>query len=167
MRSSGRRRPWAASGIVKQFSSSGRSASATRTGDTPSAGVPHEASELDVILTSTAPRHHDPHGGALARIMREHEGYPHPAPLPRRGRGDCFDPLAPGGGEGQGEGAGRTRDPQRLAEDQILIPIIFITAHDDALTRERAQKAGAVAYLSKPFDEHSLIGAIETALGRE
>ena len=45
---------------------------------------------------------------------------------------------------------------ERLAEDQILIPIIFITAHDDALTQERAQKV-----------EHSLIGAIEKALGRE
>jgi hypothetical protein len=40
----------------------------------------------------------------LARIMREHMRHPHPDPLPLRGRGSRFDPLAPGGGEGQGEG---------------------------------------------------------------
>jgi len=56
---------------------------------------------------------------------------------------------------------------ERLAAQRIPIPTIFITAHDDALTRERARKSGAVAYVRKPFDEHSLIGAIEKALGRE
>jgi FixJ family two-component response regulator len=55
---------------------------------------------------------------------------------------------------------------ERLAEDQILIPIIFITAHDDPPTRERARKAGAVAYLPKPFDGHVFIRAIEKAVGR-
>jgi hypothetical protein len=45
----------------------------------------------------------------LAQTMREHLRHPHPDPLPRRGRGSRFDPLAPGGGEGQGEGAHRTR----------------------------------------------------------
>lgn len=55
---------------------------------------------------------------------------------------------------------------ERLAEDQLLIPIIFITAYDDAVTRERAQKAGAVAYIRKPFDDHALLGAIEKALGQ-
>lgn len=56
---------------------------------------------------------------------------------------------------------------ERLVAQHIPIPIIFITAHDDAPTRERARKSGAVAYLRKPFDEHALIGAIEKALGRE
>ena len=45
------------------------------------------------------------------------------------------------------------------------IPVVFITAHDDAPTRERARRAGAVGYLRKPFDEESLIGAIRKALG--
>ena len=45
------------------------------------------------------------------------------------------------------------------------IPVVFITAHDDAITRERARRAGAVAYLPKPFDDASLIGAIHLALG--
>jgi FixJ family two-component response regulator len=53
----------------------------------------------------------------------------------------------------------------RLVGAQIKIPIVFITAHDDLPTRERAQRGGASEYLRKPFDEHSLIGAIEKALG--
>lgn len=56
-------------------------------------------------------------------------------------------------------------------QEQLLaagsrIPVIFITAHDDALTRERAERARAVAYLRKPFDDHALIDAIDKALGR-
>lgn len=44
------------------------------------------------------------------------------------------------------------------------VPTIFITAHDDPATRQRARRAGAVAYLRKPFDEDSLISAIQSAL---
>jgi len=55
---------------------------------------------------------------------------------------------------------------ERLSEVPMPIPIIFITAHDDPPTRERARRAGAVEYLRKPFDEHALIGAIDKALGR-
>ena len=53
-----------------------------------------------------------------------------------------------------------------VREAPVQIPIIFITAHDDPPTRDRARRAGAVEYLRKPFDEHALIGAIEKALGR-
>ena len=55
---------------------------------------------------------------------------------------------------------------ERLTVSQISIPIIFITANDDAPTRERAQRGG-VAYLPKPFDAHSLFAAIRKALGRD
>jgi FixJ family two-component response regulator len=44
------------------------------------------------------------------------------------------------------------------------LPTIFITAHDEPATRQRARRAGAVAYLRKPFDEDSLISAIQSAL---
>ena len=54
----------------------------------------------------------------------------------------------------------------RLLEAHISIPIVFITAHDDQSTRERAQRGGASEYLRKPFDEQSLIGAIRQALDR-
>jgi FixJ family two-component response regulator len=54
----------------------------------------------------------------------------------------------------------------RLVAAGTRVPVVFITAHDDGPTRERAQRAGAVAYLRKPFDDESLIGAIHRALGR-
>ena len=53
---------------------------------------------------------------------------------------------------------------ERLAEDRTAIPIIFITAHDDALTRARVRRAGVAAYLTKPFDEQALLHAIATAI---
>jgi len=53
---------------------------------------------------------------------------------------------------------------ERLTATQIAIPIIFITANDDAPTRERAQQGG-VAYLPKPFDAQSLLAAIRKAIG--
>jgi len=55
---------------------------------------------------------------------------------------------------------------ERLTARHIPMTVIFITAHDDAPTRERARKSGAVAYVRKPFDEHALMGAIEKAIGR-
>ena len=46
------------------------------------------------------------------------------------------------------------------------IPIVFITAHDDTGTRERAQKAPTTEYLSKPFEDQSLLYAIRDAIRR-
>ncbi len=48
----------------------------------------------------------------------------------------------------------------RLAAEGRDIPIIFITAFMHETTRERAQKAGAVAYLQKPFEEQALLDAV-------
>ena len=42
-------------------------------------------------------------------------------------------------------------------------PVIFITAHDDAETRESARRAGAIQYLRKPFDDGALIDALSRA----
>jgi FixJ family two-component response regulator len=55
---------------------------------------------------------------------------------------------------------------ERLVAEGAPIPTIFITAHDDAVTRERACRAGAIAYLRKPFDDHSLIRAVHQALAQ-
>jgi FixJ family two-component response regulator len=52
---------------------------------------------------------------------------------------------------------------ERLAIRGVEIPIIFITAHDDVVTRDRARSAGAVAYLRKPFDDRVLLDAIRKA----
>jgi FixJ family two-component response regulator len=53
---------------------------------------------------------------------------------------------------------------EQLAKDRTAIPIIFITAHDDVLTRERIRRAGVAAYLPKPFDEEALLDAIARAV---
>ena len=43
-------------------------------------------------------------------------------------------------------------------------PIIFITAFPEDRIRERAMRAGAVDFLSKPFDEPRLLECVERAL---
>jgi FixJ family two-component response regulator len=53
---------------------------------------------------------------------------------------------------------------ERLAADRTAIPIIFITAHDDAPTRARVRRAGVAAYLPKPFDGRALLDAIARAV---
>ena len=52
---------------------------------------------------------------------------------------------------------------QHLVTAGVPIPTVFITAHDDPVTRERARSG--LAYLQKPFREDALIGAIQQALG--
>jgi len=54
-----------------------------------------------------------------------------------------------------------------LAEANIHIPIIFITAHGDIPMTVRAMKAGAVEFLTKPFREQDLLDAIQVALERD
>ena len=53
---------------------------------------------------------------------------------------------------------------QHLAMTHCPIPLIFITAHGDEATRERALRAGAVDFLYKPFREAVLLSAIQSAL---
>ena len=44
------------------------------------------------------------------------------------------------------------------------IPMIFITAHDDAQVRMQAMEAGAIGFLSKPFDDAVLLEKVRAAL---
>lgn len=53
-----------------------------------------------------------------------------------------------------------------LKEKNFQIPIIFITAHYDETTRSKALNEGAVEFLNKPFNEESLLRAIDVALDR-
>jgi FixJ family two-component response regulator len=46
----------------------------------------------------------------------------------------------------------------------IQIPIIFITAHGDIPMVRRAMKAGAVEFLTKPFQKDDLLSAIRQSL---
>jgi FixJ family two-component response regulator len=52
---------------------------------------------------------------------------------------------------------------QRLADDGISAPVIFISADDSEATRRATKRAGCVAHLSKPFRATSLIEAIGRA----
>jgi FixJ family two-component response regulator len=56
---------------------------------------------------------------------------------------------------------------RELAEANIHIPIIFVTAHGDIPMTVRAMKAGAVEFLTKPFRDQDLLDAIHLALHRD
>ena len=53
-----------------------------------------------------------------------------------------------------------------VAGERTDMPIIFITGHGDVPMTVRAMKAGAVEFLTKPFDDDVLLAAIRTALER-
>ena len=55
---------------------------------------------------------------------------------------------------------------KRIATDRTDMPIIFITGHGDIPMTVRAMKAGAVEFLTKPFDDEVLLGAIRNAIER-
>lgn len=55
---------------------------------------------------------------------------------------------------------------KHLLRSGIQIPVIIITAHDEAGTRERCKSAGAVTLLSKPLQESVLLAAIDDATNR-
>lgn len=52
---------------------------------------------------------------------------------------------------------------ERAMEVGIDSPVIFITAHADRRTRIRVAHSDAAAFLEKPFDDRSLVEALETA----
>lgn len=54
---------------------------------------------------------------------------------------------------------------KRLAE-RTAMPIIFITGHGDVPMTVQAMKAGAVEFLTKPFDDEVLLEAIRGAIER-
>ncbi len=56
---------------------------------------------------------------------------------------------------------------ERLVAAGSAVPVVFITAHDDASTREHARQIGSSGYLRKPFEQHALLGAIYRALKQE
>lgn len=52
----------------------------------------------------------------------------------------------------------------RLKADHRTIPIIFITGHGDEKMRLQALRAGAVEFLSKPFDDEMLLESVRAAM---
>jgi len=55
---------------------------------------------------------------------------------------------------------------QRLAQDGILLPIVFLTGRGDIPMSVKAIKAGAVDFLTKPVQDDDLLRAVNAALER-
>ena len=53
-----------------------------------------------------------------------------------------------------------------VADERTDMPIIFITGHGDVPMTVQAMKAGAVEFLTKPFNDDVLLAAIRAALER-
>ena len=54
-----------------------------------------------------------------------------------------------------------------LAGPGHRVPIVFITGHGDISMSVKAMKAGAVDFLTKPFDVESLLEAIQRAVAKD
>ena len=55
---------------------------------------------------------------------------------------------------------------KRVAVERKDMPVIFITGYSDVPMTVQAMKAGAIEFLTKPFSEDALLGAIRAALER-
>ena len=53
---------------------------------------------------------------------------------------------------------------RQLMSANVHTPVRFITAYQDDDSRKQALEAGAVAFLSKPFEQEELLEAIDVAL---
>jgi FixJ family two-component response regulator len=52
----------------------------------------------------------------------------------------------------------------RLVEAGIRLPVIVVTGHDSAETRDHVLASGVSAYLRKPVDDQALLDAISDAI---
>jgi FixJ family two-component response regulator len=55
---------------------------------------------------------------------------------------------------------------EKLTELGLELPIVFITGRGDIPMSVRAMKAGAVEFLTKPFDNQQMLDAIEQGIAR-
>ena len=53
---------------------------------------------------------------------------------------------------------------QRLIRRPRSMPIVFVSAHEDAVMQANTLRAGAIAFLKKPFDDNTLIDALHRAI---
>jgi len=56
---------------------------------------------------------------------------------------------------------------QKMKEQNISLPVIFMTGHGNIPMGVRAMKEGAVDFLPKPFASRDLLSAVEDALDRD
>jgi FixJ family two-component response regulator len=55
---------------------------------------------------------------------------------------------------------------KRLVDSGSKMPIIFISAHENISVYEQGLRAGAIAFLKKPFEDQVLIEKVISALNR-
>ena len=53
---------------------------------------------------------------------------------------------------------------QRLIARSTPMPVVFVSAHEEAAMRTMALRAGAVAFLKKPFDNSTLLDALNRSI---
>jgi FixJ family two-component response regulator len=56
---------------------------------------------------------------------------------------------------------------KRMAEAGLETPIVLLTGHGNIPASVQAIKAGAIEFLTKPFDEQDLLRAIQEAIERD
>ena len=56
---------------------------------------------------------------------------------------------------------------RKMAEVELETPIVFLTGHGTIPASVRAMKAGAVEFLTKPFDDEELLQAVQEAVARD
>jgi len=64
-------------------------------------------------------------------------------------------------------GIGGVEFQERLRRSGARIPVIFMTAHGDIPMVRKVMKAGAVEFLTKPFQKEELLHAIEQAFASD
>jgi FixJ family two-component response regulator len=56
---------------------------------------------------------------------------------------------------------------QQLLTRPHRTPIVFVSAHEDGALRTKALRAGAIAFLRKPFDDRALLDALHRSISQE
>jgi FixJ family two-component response regulator len=64
-------------------------------------------------------------------------------------------------------GIGGVEFQERLRKSGTKIPVIFMTAHGDIPMVRKVMKAGAVEFLTKPFQKEELLHAVEQAFASD
>ena len=55
---------------------------------------------------------------------------------------------------------------EKLVKSGSTMPIIFMSAHEDTPAHEQAMKAGAIAFLQKPFEDQKLLDVVYSVLNK-
>ncbi|MEY2932697.1 MAG: hypothetical protein RL033_3446 [Pseudomonadota bacterium] len=63
-------------------------------------------------------------------------------------------------------GIGGLELQRHIRHQRPLLPVIFITAHDDEALQRKAREGGAVDFMCKPFDAADLLRSIDRELTR-